>query len=405
MATGVRERASKQTIEEASEEFFLSIVRGDVLFRLQRRIGLIPAEGLGLVRRALFWSLFAWLPVAAWAWLEGRALTSAAGEPLLGHYGVQTRCLIAIPLLILAEGPAHVMTRRILPHFVRSGLVGDAQVPAFREAIAGAARMRDATLPWVGLIGVVLALNAVAEYTHRSHEVTWGVEPGAGEGGLGFGALWFLYVARPIHLALLVAWTWRIALVGSLLRRIARLELALVPTHPDRAAGLGFLEQVPKIFAPVVLAISAVLASRWGHDIIYHDVHVTDLRLQMGAFVILAVLLFLSPVLAFVPLLAKTKRQALLDYSALVGRHGRLVRDRWIGGKAVGDDALLSAPEIGPVADTGPVYDAVASMQVLLIGKAAVLPLLLAAAIPLIPVLAIEIPITTILRALAKAII
>jgi hypothetical protein len=47
----------------------------------------------------------------------------------------------------------------------------------------------------------------------------------------------------------------------------------------------------------------------------------------------------------------------------------------------------------------------VASMQVLLIGKAAVLPLLLAAAVPLIPVVAIEIPIATILRALAKAVI
>jgi hypothetical protein len=391
--------------EETTEEFFLSIVRGDVLFRLQRRIGLIPADGLGLARRAIFWSLFAWLPVAAWAWLEGRAMPPFADEPLLGHFGVQARCLIAIPLLILAEGPAHAMTRRILPHFVRSGLVSDSQIPAFREALAGAARVRDATLPWVALIGAVLALNVVAEYTHRSHEVTWGVEQSAGTPSLGFGALWFLYVARPIHLALLVAWFWRIVLVGSLLRRIARIELALVPTHPDRAAGLGFLEEVPKIFAPVVFAISAVLASRWGHDVVYHGVHVKDLRLQMGAFVILATLLFLSPVLAFVPLLAKTKRQALLDYAALVGRHGRLVRDRWIGGQAVGDDALLDAPEIGPVADTGPIYDAVASMHVLLIGKAAVLPLLLAAALPLVPVLAIEIPITTILGALAKAII
>ena len=125
----------------------------------------------------------------------------------------------------------------------------------------------------------------------------------------------------------------------------------------------------------------------------------------MGAFVILALLLFLSPLIAFAPLIVKTKRKALLDYSSLVGRHGRLVRDRWIGGQLILDDALLDAPEIGPVADTGPLYDAVASMQVLLIGKATVVPLLLAAVLPLIPVLAIEIPITTILSALAKAVI
>ena len=391
--------------QPTGEEFVLSIVRGDLLFRLQRAIGLIPGEGLGLVRRALFWSLLAWVPVAVWAWLEGRAVPPLAEEPLLGHFGVQVRCLVAIPLLILAEGPAHAMTMRILPHFVRSGLVEESQVPAFRAALAAAARVRDATLPWVAMLGAILALNLVAEFANRSHEVTWGMEQSAGKTGLGFGALWFVYVARPIHLALLVAWFWRIVLVWSLFRRVSKLDLSLVPTHPDRAGGLGFLAQVPSMFAPVVFAIGAVLASRWAHDIVYHGVHVKELRLQMGAFVILAILLFLSPLLAFVPLLARTKRQALLDYSSLVGRHGRLVRDRWIGGRTLADDALLEAPEIGPIADTGPVYDAVASMQVLLIGKATVVPLLLAAALPLIPVLAIEIPIATILSALAKAVI
>lgn len=391
--------------EQAYEDFLLSIVRGDVLFRLQRAIGLIPAEGLGLVRRAIFWSLLAWVPVAVWAWLEGRAVPPLAAEPLLGHFGVQVRCLVAIPLLILAEGPAQAMTLRILPHFVRSGLIQDSQIPAFRDALAAAARVRDATLPWVAMLGAVLALNVVAELTHRSHEVTWGVEQAGGGEGLGFGALWFQYVSRAIHMALLVAWFWRIVLVWSLFRRIAKLELSLVPTHPDRAGGLGFLEQVPNMFAPVVLAIGSVLAARWGHDIVYHGVHVKDLRLQMGAFVILALVLFLSPLLAFAPLMAATKRRALLEYSSLVGHHGRLVRDRWIGGQAVADDALLDAPEIGPVADTGPIYDSVASMQILLIGKATVVPLLAAAVVPLVPVLAIEIPITTILAALAKAVI
>ncbi len=396
---------STESDEPTGEEFVLSIVRGDLLFRLQRAIGLIPAEGLGLVRRALFWSLLAWVPIAVWAWMEGRAVPPLTEEPLLGHFGVQVRCLVAIPLLILAEGPAHAMTMRILPHFVRSGLVEDSQVPAFRSALVAAARVRDATLPWVAMLGAILALNLVAEFANRSHEVTWGMEQSAGKSGLGFGALWFIYVARPIHLALLVAWFWRIVLVWSLFRRVSKLDLSLVPTHPDRAGGLGFLAQVPSMFAPVVFAIGAVLASRWAHDIVYHDVHVKDLRLQMGAFVILAVVLFLSPLLAFVPLLAQTKRKALLDYSSLVGRHGRLVRDRWIGGQTLADDALLDAPEIGPIADTGPVYDAVASMQVLLIGKATVVPLLLAAVLPLIPVLAIEIPIATILSALAKAVI
>ena len=34
-------------------------------------------------------------------------------------------------------------------------------------------------------------------------------------------------------------------------------------------------------FAPVVLGMAAVLASRWAHDVVYHDVHVATLRLPM----------------------------------------------------------------------------------------------------------------------------
>jgi len=393
------------TREEPTGVVTLSLIRGDLLFRLQRRIGLIPAEGLGLARRAVFWSLLAWLPVAAWAAYAGRVFSPLAGEPLLAHFGVQVRCLVAIPLLILAEGQAHRMTQRLLPHFVTSGLVPEAQLPAFRSALAGAVKLRDATVPWLLMFGAVLALNTAAEVFQRSHEVTWAAGAGDAQESLGFGAIWFLYVARPIQIALLVAWLWRVLLLGSLFHRIAKLDLSLVPTHPDRAGGLGFLEQAPKIFAPVVLALGAVLAARWAHDVVYHGVHVQDLRMQMAAFVIVAVTIFSAPLLAFVPLMATTKRRALLDYSALVGRHGRLVRDRWVAGDDLNDNALLSAPELGPIADTGPIYDAVAAMRMLPIGKATVIPLLLAAVLPLIPVLAIEIPMKQILGALVKAVI
>jgi hypothetical protein len=148
-----------------------------------------------------------------------------------------------------------------------------------------------------------------------------------------------------------------------------------------------------------------VLASRWAHDVVYHDVDVRSLRLQMGGFVVISVLLFSSPLLAFVPVMMRAKRKALLDYAALVGNHGRLVRNRWILKQPVTDDGLLNAPELGPLADTGPAYDAVVAMRVLLLGRASVLPLLVAALIPVVAVLAIEVPIAQILSTLAKALI
>ena len=57
----------KQNIDES---LAFSLVRDDLPFRLQRRMGLIPERGLGTVRRAVFFTLLTWLPIVVliFAW-------------------------------------------------------------------------------------------------------------------------------------------------------------------------------------------------------------------------------------------------------------------------------------------------------------------------------------------------
>ncbi len=112
------------TAATGHDQLAASLIRGDAAFRLQRRLGLIPREGLGVGRRAVFYALVTWLPIAVWAWWRGRVLGGALDDPLMHHFGVNVRCLIAIPLLVLAEGVAHAISMRLLPHFVDAG-IGD----------------------------------------------------------------------------------------------------------------------------------------------------------------------------------------------------------------------------------------------------------------------------------------
>ena len=350
-------------------------------------------------------ALLTWLPIAVWALVAGRALPGQqAAEPLLQHFGVTVRCLVAIPLLVIAEAVAHALTTHLIPYFVRSGLVSDADLPRFRAILQGVARLRDRSLPWVLIGGVVVAWMALAPPHAGQHELTWAESPD-GHSRFGFGGAWFLYVVRPVFLALLLAWLWRLGLLFVLMSRIAKLDLALVPTHPDRCAGLGFLELLPATFSAAVLAASAVLASRWAHDVLYHGVDVKSLAAPAGVFVATMLLLFLCPLLPFGSKLRAAKRNALLDYGALVGRHGRGVHARWIEGRAVIDDDLLSAPELGPVADTAALYQSVAQMRGAPIGKQSLLMVALPAILPLLAVVAIQIPIKDILIKLLKTLV
>jgi hypothetical protein len=376
-----------------------SLVHDDALLRVQRLVGLAPRTGLGVGRRALVLGLLTWLPLALWALIQGRALEGAVDEPLLQHYGIHVRALVAIPLLVLAEAVSHGVTTRLIPQFLRAGLVPDSELKKFRDVLRGITRLRNQTLPWVILGGILIAVVWVSPSPSANHELNWATEPA---GGYGFAGFWFSWVLRPIFTALLLSWVWRLLLAFLLCARLARLDLQLVPTHADGAGGLGFLESLPSAFSPVVFALSVVLASRWSHDVVHHGVHVAELRMPMIAFGVVVVVLFLAPLLPWQRVLAATKRRAELEYSAIVAEHGRLVRERWILGKDIGDAPILSASEIGPVADTIPLYEATRRMRVVPIGRRSLFAVLLPAAIPQIAVLAIEIPVKDLLLGLVK---
>ena len=103
-------------------------------------LGLVPRQGHGIVRRAVLLALVSWLPVAVWAWMRGRALPGQLAEPLLAHYGVHVRCLIAIPLFIIAEGTVHAATRRLVGMLARKGYGSGLAFAVVKEELANAGR-------------------------------------------------------------------------------------------------------------------------------------------------------------------------------------------------------------------------------------------------------------------------
>lgn len=379
----------------------VSLIRGDPLYRVQRAVGLIPAEGLGIGRRAVFFALVTWLPIAVWAWWRGHAVAGALDEPLLHHFGVTIRCLVAIPLLIIAEGVAHAVTMRLLPQFLRAGIVTDNE--AFRAVVRRAERARDQTLPWILIAGAVIAWVVLAPATNQAHDIIWAVDEPATR-SVGFGGWWYLYVARAVYVALMLAWFWRLFLLTRFMFYLSRLPLSLVPTHPDRHAGLGFLSAVPGAFALVILALSAVLSAGWAHDVKYHEMSLSSLKVPAASFLVLVLVIFLSPLFVYLPVLARTRKFARLEYAALVARHGRAVRERWINGKpVVEDEPLLEAQEIGPVADTISMYDAVERMRPVPVDKTSLIAVLVPAIIPMVLVVALRVPLKEMILSLLKA--
>jgi hypothetical protein len=393
---------SPATQKDPAASVDFSPIDDELPLRWQRALHLAPEGGLGVGRRAVFFALLTWLPIALWAFLRGRFIDVAVGEPLLQHYGVHVRCLVAIPLLILGEATLHGAALRYAPQFLRNGLVDEATRPRFEAAFGAARRWRSATLPWVFVLGAALGWTLVEQPDPHDDALTWALMEG---GGLGFGGMWFAYVVRPIFIALLLGWLWRIVSLAVLFARLGRLGLDLVPTHPDRAGGLGFIEKLPGAFAPVTFALSAMLASRWAHDILHHGQTLGALKLPAAVFVVGWTLLLLLPLLALMPALRATKKAELPAYSALVAAQGRLVRRRWVDRTSDAEPPEIEPAGVGPIADAAAMYDAARSMRSAPIGKASLAGILGPILVPMLVVAALQIPLKSLVLKILKALI
>jgi hypothetical protein len=117
---------------------------------------------------------------------------------------VQVRCLLAIPILILAQGFAHKTTTRLIPWFERSGVVPETRRSQFQDVVRGIHRRRNATMPWVVIFGLGIVWTAVGPVARKGEDPSWALDDTAVPPHFGFGGWWFLYVARPIYIVLLL---------------------------------------------------------------------------------------------------------------------------------------------------------------------------------------------------------
>ena len=138
---------------------------------------------------------------------------------------------------------------------------------------------------------------------------------------------------------------------------------------------------------------------------VYYEITFADLRVEMIGLVFGVPLIFLMPFIAFIGLMARTKKQGLLDYGDLIGRHGRLVRERWIDGKPIADAPILEAPELGPIADTAAPYELIAKIRPMPLNMGSVAPLVGAAVLPMIVLVVLELPLKTVLKVLLKVVV
>jgi hypothetical protein len=192
-------------------------------------------------------------------------------------------------------------------------------------------------------------------------------------------------VSLPLFQFLLLRWYFRLAIWARFLWQVARIALRLVPTHPDRVGGLGFLANTVYAFLPLAVAHGALLAGMIANRIFYLGATLPAFKVEIAVLLLFLLGVVLGPLLVFAPQLAEAKRTGTREYGTLAQRYVRAFDAKWLRGGAPAEEPLVGSADIQSLADLANSFEVVRTMRLAPVTKEAVLQLAAATLLPVLP--------------------
>ncbi len=383
MSSAEKDSPATATASLANDLRGFSLCEGGPLYRIARSLGL-PGGRAGLVRLGLAITLLTWLPPAVMSAI-GKILLTGSELPFFSSVGTHVRLLVAIPLFFVAEVLFDRRAGESLRRMFEAQIVAPGNQPAFARALRSTMRWRNSWVPEVVLLVLAFVLISSGVRTDLPENLqTWRTMP---DGRNTMAGWWYAIVSLPAFQFLMGRWCWRLLLWWVLLWRIARFDLQLMPTHPDRAGGLGMLGVVHLDLAPLGAAGGAVLAANFAPLLMLGSARLEAFAVPAVAYVALMTLTLIAPLFFFTPRLLEVKQRGLMLYGALAADYTIAFDRKWLRKDARPDESILGTADLQSLADLANSFGVIQSMRLIPMTLNQLVRLVAAAALPMAPLL------------------
>jgi hypothetical protein len=370
---------------ELSDSQDFSFVLGGPLYQLLRRSHLSGDANEMVIRRATAFIVITWLPLLILTMIEGLAW-SGRKVPFLYDIDSHCRYLLALPLLIYAELVVHVRMRRIVAMFFERRLIKSEQREKFFAIIESAKKLRNSIFVEILMIAIVyvVGVNYIWRNLTAVNADVW-FAPSTPGGKPPLAAYWLLYVSLPFFQFILLRWFFRLIIWCKFLWQVSRLDLQLIPTHPDLSGGLGFLSNTVYAFVPLLLALGVLFSGSVANWIFYEGGKLMQYKLEIIAVVAIGIFQVLGPLIVFAPSLSRARRKGLAEYGTLATNYVREFDQKWLRGGASESEAFMGSADIQSLADLNNSFDVVRSMRLVPFTKETILQLAVITLLPFLP--------------------
>ena len=385
-----------------------TILADDKLFdggpprRLQTALRLIKPDRPKTISRAVLISIIAWMPLVLLAAIQSTALGQDKLTDLLLDFAVHGRYLVAVPLFIIAETFTLTTLGKTARHFVEAELIRDSDRSRFESIAASTRRLLHSNVVEILVVllaycTVVILIRAISpkeipewhKLTNEALSFSWA-------------GWWHAIVSLPVSLILFFGWLWRLFLWALLLWRVSRLDLHLVPAHPDLSGGLQFVGASLRAFPLLSFALGAVVAGGVANRVVHQGMHLIDFIYIIATLLVAILIVFVAPLTFFIREILQTRRRGIFEYGALAGAVGRQMERKWIERNVSADETALDVQHFSATTDLYQLVSNVYQIKNVPLDLQDLIAVVIAVLLPFLPVLLFEIPLNVILPDLVK---
>lgn len=362
-------------------------VLGGPLYRLGCRVGLVR-KGTNTIRLGLALGVLLWIGLVVVALIQG------AGQQLFSLHliGAHVRLLAVIPLFFVCETWVAPRMTTFVSMIVRAGIVPANSIPALEYEIALTSRLKDSWLPEVGCLVAATLMSMFGSHL-PFRGATSVFDPTQTVNAAYEMVLWVWILCITVFRYLILRWLWRLGLWTFFLWRLSRLELQLIPTHPDSTAGLGYLQVVHIHFTPLVLAISAIQCASFAEELSSGKMTFDAIYPAMALVLVVDALLFLGPLFIFSAKLWACRVKGLSEYMEFSETYVSSFDRKWLRGGNDVEEPLLGTPDLQSLADLNNSITVVRNMRWIPVSKRLLIDFVLAGLAPVLPLLLLKYPI------------
>ena len=346
---------------------------------------------LNIKRLAVAALCITWLPLVAITAMEGTLYTGTK-LPFLSDVAMQARVLVALPMLILIKSAIEGRVMAVIRYILETLVTAEERTVIIDTILLKARKLTSSALTeLLILLGVIVAtISLVKGGVYGGLEkgtTSWMISAQGSDQGLSTAGYWAVLISIPVFQFLFASWVWRYIVWMLLLFQLSKVHLSLLPTHADRAGGLGMIMLAQKSFNLLFVVSAIVLSGQFIVQLNKYPEHFEVIRNEVIGYILVCIAFILIPLLFFSGKLLRVKNNGLHQLSVLAASLSSKFEREWINDSPVDDRIEESKSDPSLLFDYAGMYEQLQKLRVVPVALNDIAGLALALLIPFIPIL------------------